>query len=158
MQTDNLLLLDAKTVAALYDTDLFAWANTNAELLRQGKYDQLDVGHLIVEIEDMGKSEFRALESHLQNVLMHLLKWHFQAIKRTASWQQSIRNGRRAVAKLIRDNPSFLPKIQAVLNDEYAAASDDAVFETGLPTNSFPDACPYSVDQVLAEDWLPQQG
>jgi Domain of unknown function DUF29 len=147
--------LDAQAVAALYDSDLYAWANMNAELLRQGRYEQVDVAHLIAEIEDMGKSEFRALESHLQNVLMHLLKWHFQSIKRTASWQQSIKNGRRAVAKLIRDNPSFLPKIQAVLDEEYASAREDAVFETGLPESSFPDACPYMVEQVLAEDWLP---
>ena len=61
--------LNAKSVAALYDTDLYAWANTNAELLRQGKYEQIDVAHLIEEIEDMGKSEFRAFESHLQNLL-----------------------------------------------------------------------------------------
>lgn len=156
MQTiDQITKLDAKSVAALYDTDLYAWANTNAELLRQGRYEQIDVGHLIEEIEDMGKSEFRAFESHLQNVLMHLLKWQFQAIKRTASWQQSIKNGRRAAAKLIRDNPSFMPKAQSVLNEEYASACDDAIFETGLPASTFPAVCAYSVEQVLAEDWLP---
>lgn len=154
MQTNT--KLDAKAVADLYDTDLYAWANVNAELLRQGKYKQMDVGHLIEEIEDMGKSEFRAFESHLQNVLMHLLKWQFEAIKRTPSWQQSIRNGRRATAKLIRDNPSFLPKIQAVLAQEYPSARDDAIFETGLPVATFPGSCPYTPEQVLSEDWLPQ--
>ena len=70
----NITELDAKAVAALYDTDLYAWARTNAELLRQGRYQELDVAHLIEEIEDMGKSEFRTMESHLQNLLMHLLK------------------------------------------------------------------------------------
>ena len=80
-------LLNAQSVARLYDTDLFEWANVNAQTLREGKFDQIDVGHLIEEVEDMGKSEFRALESHIQTVLMHLLKWQFQAVKRTVSWQ-----------------------------------------------------------------------
>lgn len=66
--------MDAKAVSALYDTDLYAWACTNAELLRQGRYKELDVAHLIEEIEEIGKSEFRAMKSHLQNLLMHLLK------------------------------------------------------------------------------------
>lgn len=149
-------LLDAQTVAKLYDTDLFAWANVNAQLLREGKFDQIDVGHLIEEVQDMGKSEFRALESHIQIVLMHLLKWQFQAVKRTASCQQSIKNSRRAVAKLLRDNPSFLPKLQAVVLDEYPAALENAVFETGLPEQSFPSVCPYSVESVTNENSLPQ--
>lgn len=148
--------LDAHAIARLYDTDLYAWANLNAQLLREGKYDQIDIGHLIEEVEDMGKSEFRALESHIQIVLMHLLKWQFQAVKRTVSWQQSIKNGRRAAAKLLRDNPSFLPKLQAVIDEEYPAALENAVFETGLPELAFPVQCPYSVESVTHGSWLPQ--
>jgi hypothetical protein len=148
--------LDAQSVAKLYDTDFYAWANVNAQLLREGKYDQIDVSHLIEEVEDMGKSEFRALESHVQIVLMHLLKWQFQPVKRTASWQQSIKNGRRSVAKLLRDNPSFLPKLQGVMQEEYPAALENAAFETGLPESSFPADCSYSVESVTDENSLPQ--
>jgi Domain of unknown function DUF29 len=147
--------LDAKAVAALYDTDLYAWANTNAELLRQGKYQQLDVHHLIEEIQDMGKSEFRAMESHLQNVLMHLLKWQFQPLLQSSSWRASIDNARVALQKLLRDNPSFKPKLEQAMADEYPYARKNAGYETGLALVTFPVECPYSIEQVLTEDWLP---
>lgn len=147
--------LDAKAVAALYDTDLYAWANINAELLRQGKYEQIDVGHLIEEIEDMVKSEFRAMESHLQNVLMHLLKWQFQPMLQSGNWRASIDNARVALQKLLRDNPSFKPKLGQTMVDEYPYARKNASYETGLALTTFPFACPYAMEQVLAEDWLP---
>jgi hypothetical protein len=148
--------LDAKAVAALYDTDLYTWANTNAELLRQGKFAQLDVLHLIEEIEDIGKSEFRAFESHLQNVLMHLLKWQFQPLLQSGSWRASIGNARVALQKLLRDNPSFKPRLDQAMADEYGYAKKNASYETGIALTGFPEACPYTAEQVLADDWLPQ--
>ena len=148
--------LNAQKVAKLYDTDFFEWANVKAQLLREGKFDQIDVSHLIEETEDLGKDEFWALEGNIQIVLMHLLQWQFQAVKKTASWQPSLKKDRRAVAKLFRGNPSFLPKLQAVINKEYPAAMENAVFETGLPEQSFPADCPYSSQSVINESWLPQ--
>ena len=62
----------------LYERDTAAWAAANAELLRQRRFGELDVPHLIEELEDMGKSERRALESCLSALLMHLLKWMHQ--------------------------------------------------------------------------------
>ena len=64
------LVLDA----CLYEQDLSAWAAHNANLLRAGKFSELDVGHVIEELDDMGRSERRALESFVQNLLMHVLK------------------------------------------------------------------------------------
>ena len=151
----TLTKLDAKAVAALYDTDLYAWARTNAELLRQGRYQELDVAHLIEEIEDMGKSEFRAMESHLQNLLMHLLKWQFQPQLQSGSWRASIDNARVALQKLLRDNPSFKPRLENTMAEEYRYARRNAGYETGLALLAFPIACPYTVEQVLTEDWLP---
>ena len=151
----TLTKLDAKAVAALYDTDLYAWARTNAELLRQGRYQELDVAHLIEEIEDMGKSEFRAMESHLQNLLMHLLKWQSQPPLQSGSRRASIDNARVALQKLLRDNPSFKPRLENTMAEEYRYARRNAGYETGLALPAFPIACPYTVEQVLAEEWLP---
>jgi Domain of unknown function DUF29 len=152
--------LDAKAVAALYDTDLFAWANTNAQLLRQGKYEHIDVGHLIEEIEDMGKSEQRSLASHLRNLLMHLLKWQHphqhQPEIRSQSWQSSAINARLEIERLLQDSPSLRGRLPKLLDTEYAAARRLASVETALPLKTFAAACPYPLAQVLSEDWLPQ--
>lgn len=153
MQTT--IQLDAKAVAALYDTDLYAWANANAELLRQGKYQQIDVGHLIEEIEDMGKSQQHAIASHLRNLLMHLLKWHFQPAKQSNSWKFTIRNARQEIEDLLNENPSLTDLPATTLQRTYTKARQLAADETGLATTTFPVDCPYGVEQVLAADWLP---
>ena len=147
--------LDSQTVAALYNTDLFAWASLNAELLRDGKYQKVDMAHLIEEIEDMGKSEQRSLASHLRNLLMHLLKWQYQADIDSRSWQSSIINARLEIARLLKDSPSLNRKLFELLNEEYAAARRLASVETTLAIQTFPEVCTYQPDQILSEDWLP---
>ena len=64
--------------AVAYDQDLYSWSLEQAKLLRERKFDQIDLEHIIEEIEDMSKSEKRALESFLETLLMHLLKWQYQ--------------------------------------------------------------------------------
>ena len=46
-----------------YDTDFAAWAAEQAGLLRAGLVNSIDFRNLAEEIEDMGKSEQRAMES-----------------------------------------------------------------------------------------------
>lgn len=148
--------LDAQAVAALYDEDLCVWAATNAELLRQGKYQQLDIAHLIEEIEDMGKNDQRSLASHLRNLLMHLLKWQYQANIQSRGWQSSVINARVEIERLLKDSPSLRGAMAQLLELEYVPARRLASVETQLPIKTFPIPCPYSLEQVLNEDWLPQ--
>ncbi len=138
-----------------YENDYCAWAETNANLLRQGKWAEVDVAHLIEELDDVGKSERRSLESFVGNVLMHLLKWRFQPGLCGTSWRRSIRNGRREAAKVLRDSPSLRPLLPQIVAAEYPAAREDAADETGLPLETFPQDCPFSLEQVLAEDFWP---
>ena len=148
--------LNAKSVAALYDTDLYAWANINADLLRQGKYEQIDVAHLIEEIEDMGKNDQRSLASHLRNLLMHLLKWQYQPDIRSQSWQSSVINARLEIEQLLHDSPSLRVRLPQLLATEYLAARRLASVETQLAIKTFPTDCSYSLQDVLDQDWLPQ--
>ena len=152
---DQTSQLDAKAVAALYDTDLYAWANTNVELLRNGRYEQIDIGHLIEEIEDMGKSQQHAISSHLRNLLMHLLKWEYQPILRTNSWRLTIHNCREEIQTLIEESPSLTGLPEKQIDIVYPKAVRSAVVETGLAASTFPSTCPYKIDQILAHEWLP---
>jgi uncharacterized damage-inducible protein DinB len=61
-----------------YDTDFYQWTQQQADLLRQGALSALDRENLAEEIESMGKSGQRAVESYLRNILLHLLKWQYQ--------------------------------------------------------------------------------
>ena len=141
--------------ASLYDQDLSAWAAHNANLLRAGKFKDLDIEHLIEELDDMGKSEFRAFESHIQNLLMHLLKWQMQPLMRSGSWRGTIDNARHAMVKLLRDNPSFKSRLQQTIAEEYPYARKSASYETGLALDTFSANCTYTGEQLLDEEWLP---
>lgn len=138
-----------------YDEDFYAWAFTTAALLRQGRFTEIDIEHLAEELEDMGKRDRRALESHIHNVLLHLLKWRYQAEKRTASWRQSIRNGRIETQKLLRDSPSLANQIPQMIEVEYSAARDDAIDETGLAEATFPMQCSFTMEQLLDAGFWP---
>ncbi|MFO1358562.1 DUF29 domain-containing protein [Plasticicumulans sp.] len=139
-----------------YDEDVLAWAREQAQLLRSGRYAELDIEHLAGEIEDVGKSEQRELESRMAVLLAHLLKWQYQPERRGNSWRRTIIGQRENIAKRLIRTPSLKPDLndpewlRAVWND----ALELAWKETGqeLP---FPESCPWTVSEILDGQWLP---
>ena len=132
-----------------YDDDYYGWLQTTAALLRQQRFAEIDIAHIVEELEDMGKRERRALESHIRNVTLHLLKWRYQSQKRGTSWRKSIRNGRIEIQKLLRDSPSLTNHIPQMIDDEYLPARADAVDETGLTGKVFPPTAPSPRNRLL---------
>lgn len=100
---------------SLYDEDLFAWAMTSAGLLRAGRLDELDRENPAVELESMGKSELRALESRLTGLLAHLLNGQVRPERRGKSWQRTLIEQRKRIARLLRDSPSLRPRLSTLL-------------------------------------------
>ena len=142
---------------SLYETDVVAWAERQAEALRAGRFDDLDLENLAEEIGDVSRREAEALESHLETLLMHLLKWRHDPDHRSRSWEGTIRVARHKTAKLLRDSPSLRPRLPALVEDAYPAARIRAGVETGLAEQTFSAACPFSLDQITG-DWLPEDG
>lgn len=140
-----------------YEQDLVAWAEANARLLRTGRLAEVDAEHIAEELEDVGKSERRALGSQLRNLMLHLLKWQFQAGLRGPSWRRSIQNSRQEIQIVLADSPSLATQVAQMVGQEYPRALRLAVTETALPAQGFPAECPYSAEQLLDEDWLPDQ-
>jgi Domain of unknown function DUF29 len=141
----------------LYDTDWYLWGQTNAQLLREGRFTDLDTPHLIEEIEDMGRSQRQAIYSHLRNLLMHLLKWEFQTHMQSKSWYYSISNARISIARLIKESPSLKQLPSKEMADAYSDAVKLASVETGLDEARFPQTCPYQLEDVLKDGWLPSK-
>ncbi len=141
-----------------YDTDFYAWTQEQARLLRTGRFDALDLTHLIEEIEDLGKREKRSLSSHLAVLLGHLLKWQYQPdYPHKKSWRATINTQRRAVAKLLRDNPSLHSQLAEFIADAYPDGVDLAVAETPHDYDIFPENCPWTPEQILGNFW-PEHG
>lgn len=142
------------TTTYTYDTDFYAWTQEQARLLREGQFDALDLMHLSEELEDLGKREKRSLNSHLAILLGHLLKWRYQPDSpHRKSWHATITIQRRAVAKLLRDNPSLKPQVAGFVADAYPDGIDLAVAETPLDYDAFPKTCPWTEYQILGDFW-----
>ena len=139
-----------------YNTDFFAWTREQSALIRARRWSEIDVEHLAEEVEDMGKSEKRALESRLEILLMHLLKWQVQKDRRSNSWRRTIKDQRRRLEKHLSENPSLKAALLEVVEDVYPSAIVAAANETGLDDEQFPANCPYSVGQILDADYLPE--
>jgi hypothetical protein len=85
-----------------YDTDIVAWANEQARLLRAGRLDAIDTLHIAEEIEDVGKSQQQELINRLSVLVAHLLKWKFQHAARSAGWKGTIREQRKRTLRRLR--------------------------------------------------------
>ncbi len=140
----------------LYQSDYYTWVRQQAELLRAGRFDDLDTAHLIEELEAMGASERRELTNRLTVLLMHLLKWQFQPARRGAAWSLTIRVQRMDIADLLNDEPGLKPEIPQALEKAYRKARLLAANETGMDEMTFPKQSPYSMEQTMADDFLPE--
>jgi len=145
------------TVAnSLYDTDFYGWTQSQAQALREGKLQHLDIENLIEEIESMGKSEQRELESRLKVLLMHLLKWCFQPERRSVSWELTIKDQRNQIGRHLRKNPSLQSKIEEAQIDAYEDAVFAAANKTQLHIKAFPPLCPWTFEEIMAADFWPE--
>lgn len=143
------------TNSHLYDQDFYLWLETTAKQLKEGRFTEIDLGNLVEEIECMGRSEKRSLESNLVVLLMHLLKYKYQSEKRSNSWKGTIREHRRRLSRTFKDSPSLKPYFQEVLSHCYQDARKQASDETGLSLDTFGVDSPFTADECLDEEFLP---
>ncbi len=139
----------------LYETDFYAWANEQAALLRAGKLSAADIENIAEEIESMGRTEKRELIRLLTVLLLHLLKWQFQPVRRGNSWRTTLRVQRLDLTRHLKDNPSLKSQIPGALSDAYTTAVIQAADQTGLAEATFPAECPWSFDQIMDAGFWP---
>ncbi|HEY5871393.1 MAG TPA: DUF29 domain-containing protein [Candidatus Tectomicrobia bacterium] len=145
-----------------YETDFYAWTQAQAMLLDARQFDALDIPHLVEEITSLGKSEQRELYSRLSILLTHLLKFRWAAQERPEDfrragrgWRATVVTQRLSVAKILRENPSLRPIVPAELADAYAVARVDATAALEMEETMMPEACPWTVVQVLDPSFWP---
>ncbi|MBI1923260.1 DUF29 domain-containing protein [Candidatus Poribacteria bacterium] len=139
-----------------YETDFYAWLMYNAELIRKGKFSEVDTENVAEELESMGKSEKRELINRLAVLLAHLLKWDFQPPKRTRSWKNTIIMQRIDIHELLKDSPSLRYEIEEKIEIAYEKAKLSAEDETGIDKKHFPESCPLSFEQILDDNFFPE--
>ncbi|ECH9189601.1 DUF29 domain-containing protein [Salmonella enterica subsp. enterica] len=138
-----------------YESDVVAWSQEQAALLRAGRFSEIDIANIAEEIEDVGKSEKRELASRMAVLLAHLLKWKFQPDRQCKSWQFTLKEQRKSIAQRLKDTPSL--KGCLTNNDWIASVWSDAltiaINETSLTI--FPEECIWTMEQALSPEFFP---
>ena len=140
----------------LYERDVLAWSEREADFLRRlsrgERVNDVDWAHLVAEIEDVGLSELNAVVSHLEQMLVFLLKLR--------AWPEnpSVRHWRVEVVAFQRNAarrfaPSMRQRID--LGRLYRDAADqlEAGQERGDPPLGLPADCPFTLDEFLTDRW-----
>jgi Domain of unknown function DUF29 len=140
----------------LYDTDFHAWTRQQAQALRAKEWSALDLDHLAEEIDDLGSHVEHAIESHLEHLLLHLLKLrHDPATRPCRGWKVTVDHARQEITKYLRRNPGLQHLPVRYLAEAYRIASRRAALAMDRPPADFPEVCPWDLAQVLDEDWWP---
>lgn len=147
------LAVPAKNRTQKYDKDFVKWTINQANLLKKGAFEKLDVTNLIEEIESLGRNDKRSLKSQLTRLLMHMLKLKYQPEKQvdSNSWTNSIVEATREIEYLIEDSPSLINELNNVFSKSYEHARKDAARESGLDINKFPKKCPWSIEELFPD-------
>jgi len=134
----------------LYETDETAWLEIMAVLVEEGRFEELDAIHLSEFLTDMARRDRREAFSRLVVLMTHLLKWEFQQDKRSGSWESTIMQQRLEV-RLLLESKTLRNHAVEILNDAYDEARSQAVKETGLEPEAFPQTCPFTIAELIAK-------
>ncbi|RZD18114.1 MAG: DUF29 domain-containing protein [Candidatus Acididesulfobacter diazotrophicus] len=139
------------TLNELYHTDYYTWAITNAELLKEGKLNDVDYINLAEEVKDLGNSEYYRLVSFFTNLLSHMYKWDNQPELRSKSWENTIKNSIRGITSALEKNPGL--KYQSTFNNAYISAWKDARYiisdDIDMDIKFISKHCPYTFKEVI---------
>jgi hypothetical protein len=144
-----------------YADDFYSWALEQAAALRRAGAERvnttmpIDWENLAEEIESMGKEQAWKLRSSYRVLLLHLLKWRWQPNLQSHSWRVSIARERYNAVEHLQDNPGLRRRRHELFTKAYRGARLEAAAETGLPLRTFPESCPFTLEQAMDEGFWP---
>jgi len=146
---------------SLYETDFVKWAEEQAALLTERRFDLLDLENLIEEVDDLAGRHRDALQSHLRVIMIHMLKLVYSTGSRNPehAWKRSIRNARKAIRRLIDNYPSLSTYLEPLSERAYKYATEDAhdeLSDDGDDHESFPTSCPWTLNELLHHEFWPR--
>jgi hypothetical protein len=139
----------ADTAKSLYDTDFAEWTDRSAELLRAGRFEELDIENVAEEIESLGRAARKTVRSQLQRLMMYKIKQQLQPERDSKSWRSSIAGARARILDEIDDAPSLKVHLAESMERVYKLAVAEALRETGKSGKGLPAKCPWRLDSLL---------
>jgi len=149
---------------SIYETDTYAWAMSQAAALRRAAVLRLnDVGldyeNLAEEVEDLGKSQVRAMRSALKVIAGHLATLeHSPSAEPRSGWRESVIEHRQRLDEALEESPSLTARLPELAAKAWTGAREKAangLARDGIPATVLPDARPYPLDRLRAHGWYP---
>lgn len=143
----------------LYEQDYQRWLEKTVALLKVRDVESLDYDNLIEELESLGKSEKRALSSYMTRLCEHLLKvqyWEQERTQNRRGWAVEIRNFRLQIQAILEDSPSLKKYLESRFTKDYQNGRNLFLDASKLEPNTIPQKPPFSVEQALNQNWLPE--
>jgi hypothetical protein len=134
-----------------YQQDYAGWAEDTAKAIEEGRWDEIDRGALVEEVESLAGRDRREIKSRLQVLLMHLLKMKYRPDKETRGWRNTVLLQREEIHTVLAESPSLQPLMAELLARAYPVARAMASNETGLPLETFPPSCEWSLKDIRSE-------
>ena len=141
----------------LYETDFYLWTQAQAALLRARRFAELDLAHLVEEVESVGGSEKREIRNRLSVLIGHLLKWTYQPGNRSSGWVGTITEQRQQVNDILEMSPSLRGYPDQVFARAHLSGRVLAAKDTGIDFALFPAEPSFTVEQALDIDFLPAE-
>ncbi|MEH1814210.1 MAG: DUF29 domain-containing protein [Nostoc sp.] len=138
----------------LYETDENLWLEETIELLKQKHFNQLDLENLIEELISLGKRDLAKAKGLLRQIIIHILLlqyWQVEYERNYRHWIGEIKTFRYDLNNHLTTN--LTKKLQDDLENIYQNAVDFVKIKTDL--NIFIEKCPYTLVQLLDENYLP---
>jgi hypothetical protein len=142
----------------LYDEDFYVWTEVQAALLREHRFEGLDLANLIEEVEALGRSEKSKALNDASVIIEHFLKLqHSPAEEPRNVWRAAVREHRRRLRRNLTPRlrqilGAELPALYAEIRDDTAALLRDHREDSAA--DELPQSCPYTVEQITG-DWWP---
>jgi hypothetical protein len=139
-------------LSELYEADETAWLDRMATLVADGRTSEFDLPNLQEFLQSMAKRDRKEMTSRMRVLLAHLLKWTYQQDKRSKSWKLTILEQRNELEFDCTNSGTLRNYAEEELANIYPKAVIDAAYETGMEVSDFPAECPWTLDQLLADD------
>ena len=145
----------------LYERDYYTWIQEQVRALRERRVEDLYWPNLAEEIEDLGKSERRALKSRIAKLLEHLLKMAYASDRvwqsNSRGWELSLENAREAAGELVEENPGLRPFLNEIFASAYRTARRDALRALRMPNSAIPETPSWTLEQVIDNRFVPKR-
>ena len=147
-----------KAPADAYDVDTYAWTQSQAELLLAGRFDLADVENIIEEIESLGSEQMHAVESHIIQAAVHLIKLAVSEDREPRTgWMNTVKEQRRRLQRRLRKNKSLRRQVAGLIREAWPDIVEEAC--DGLRRDSerahavlLPQ---YTEQQITSPDFFP---